>query len=675
MSEEKIKDLLASLYERVETANREYYQEDSPKISDAEYDRLFRELRELEAGYPHLARADSPTKRVGSDRRKNVPFSEVRHREPMLSLENALNEDEARDFDTRVRKLLGNSAVGLMYHCEYKFDGLAVEIVYENGEIVVSSTRGDGVVGEDITGNVLTIRNVPRNVAAAGLPRQFEVRGEVVLSRANFEKLNDERLSQGESPFANPRNAAAGSLRQLDPEVARARPLEFFAYSLTSEEELRFSSQHRVLQELSRIGFSVQENHRTCSSIDEVIAYFHELGEARDSLPFEIDGVVVKVDDFSLQKVLGFRSRTPRWAVALKFPPSEEFTVLRDISVQVGRTGVLTPVAELEPVNVGGVVVKRATLHNQQEIDRKDIRIGDTVVVRRQGDVIPAVVAVVAAKRSGAERKFRLPEVCPVCGGKVERENAEDVAVRCINPRCAAKLGERLKHFVRRGAMDIETLGEKLIEQLVAAGRLQNAADIFTLTKEEIAVLEGKGEKSAENLISAVETSKRVLLSRFIFALGIRHVGERTAKQLSLAAGSLLRLQQMSREELMEIEEVGPKVAEAIASFFEDVEEAEVIRRLLELGVVIEEDRVDRKQGGAFAGEVVVLTGSLSEFTREEAAGRIEQEGGEVVSSVSRRTSLVVAGEAAGSKLKKAKELGIPVIDEQQFRERLRGAV
>ncbi|HQH26263.1 MAG TPA: NAD-dependent DNA ligase LigA, partial [Oligoflexia bacterium] len=653
MNRDSASERLEELYALISEANERYYGADSPTISDAEYDTLFRELIQLEKRFPDLVRQDSPAKRVGSGA-KAAAFNPVRHRRPMLSLDNALNEEEALDFDRRIRKLL-NAQDNVNYLCEYKFDGLAVELVYENGELMLASTRGDGETGEDVTANVRTIANVPQQLRQVPwLPKTFEVRGEVLLAVESFKRLNEERVARGAPAFANPRNAAAGSLRQLDWRVTASRPLEFFAYGAASETPLPAGGQSGLLRCLKELGFAVQHDALVAAGMDAILRRYRELEKERDKLPYEIDGVVVKVDSFQQQDQLGLRSRSPRWAVALKFAPREAFTALLDITVQVGRTGTLTPVAELEPVNIGGVVVKRATLHNQEEIDRKDIRIGDTVVVRRQGDVIPAIVAVVTAKRTGRESKFQFPVKCPVCGGPAARENEEDAAVRCINLHCPAKLGERLKHFVSRGAFDIDTIGEKLIDQLVEAGRLKSPADIFTLTFEEIAALERKGKKSAANLIAAIEKSRRIPFHRFIYALGIRHVGERTAKALAEASGSLEELMAMSPGQLQEIGDIGPKVSEAIRGFFSDEDECRTLRRMLELGVEIEYAALGRLTAGgaSFAGELVVLTGILASMTREEAGARIEAEGGKVLSAVSKQTTLVIAGEKAGSKLK-----------------------
>ena len=670
---DEVRDRMRFLESAIREASQRYYQEDQPSISDAQYDALFRELEDLEAQYPDLASADTPTKQVGAAPKRET-FSEVKHRQPMLSLANALDTQELLDFDARVQKLLGERAAELEYSLEHKFDGVAVELVYQDGRFVIGSTRGDGLVGEDITENLRTLASIPERITKTkNLPKVFEVRGEVVIELADFEKLNQSRLEAEENVFANPRNAASGSLRQLDSQVTARRPLQFFAYSLLSPEREMTKTQSETLDLLSKFGFQVQEDVFICQQVAEIISKFEKLEDSRDRLPFEIDGLVVKVNSHELQDVLGLRTRTPRWAVALKFAPREEFTKLLDISVQVGRTGVLTPVAELEPVNVGGVVVRRATLHNQDEIDRKDIRIGDTVVVRRQGDVIPAVVTVVVAKRTGAEKKFKMPEVCPVCGSSVLKEGEDDVAVRCTNYSCPAQLVNRLKHFVSRKAFDIDHLGEKLIQQLVDAELVRGPADLFLVTLEQLSELDRMAEKSAANVIEALEGSKKIGLSRFLYALGIRHVGERTARTLAQVAGSLESLQQMSTEELEELEDVGPIVAKSLVDFFSDREEQGTISALLQRGVEIELDLEPASEGeaqGAFSGEKVVLTGSLQELTRDEAKRLIERAGGKVSSSVTKSTTLVIAGEKAGSKLKKAQELEISILSEEEFRKR-----
>ncbi len=693
-SMERARARIQELSQLLREASAAYYLKDAPGLSDAEYDRLFRELEGLESLHPELIEADSPTQRIGptpveaakaqgrneiflsTERGPHLgrTFVPIRHREPMLSLENAMNEQELRDFDQRVRKLLGYGAESeLEYVVEHKLDGLAVELVYQGGRFLSAATRGDGAVGENVTPNVATIPTVPKLFSDQLLPDILEIRGEILIPVEAFDQLNLKRADAGEAVFANPRNAAAGSLRQLDPEVSRQRPLHFFAYGIASSEPdaLRAIGVRTHLDELSllaRLGFTTQQDVFASADIEKIVGHYHRLEGERDSLPFEVDGAVVKVNDLALYGQLGMRSRTPRWAVAVKFAPREEFTKLLSITVQVGRTGVLTPVAELEPVRLGGVVVRRATLHNQDEIDRKDIRVGDTVIVRRQGDVIPAVVGVLLERRDGTERPFTLPSRCPVCDSVAVKENDEDAAVRCSNPRCPAKLVNRLKHFVSRLAFDIESLGEKLIERLVDSGRLRRAADIFTLTEGELAALEGYGERSAENLIGAINSRRRIALHRLIYALGIRHVGERTAKTLASGAGTLERLASMSAEELERLDDVGPKVAETIVRFFADAEEREGIDALIANGVQVEAaEQPAATGGGALAGETIVVTGTLPQLSRDEAHELAEAAGARVSGSVSAKTTLLLAGEKAGSKRKKAEELGIRIIDEAEF--------
>jgi len=674
------KKRISELRSLLTKANEAYYLKDDPILSDAEYDRLFRELETLENEHPELASNDSPTRRIaagvkitspkgeagGTSPLHSPPLTPLAHREPMLSLANAMNADEFLEFHERVIKLIGSSPE---YVVENKFDGLAVEILYRDGKLWGAATRGDGEIGENITQNAMTIKNLPKAIASAkGLPQQFEVRGEVILKRADFEELNRSRLEREEPIFANPRNAAAGSLRQIDAKVTAERALQFFAYQVRSEFPLPFDSHSGELDFLEKSGFTVQSDTLKTADPKKIIASYERLNETRDDLPYEIDGLVVKVDSFELQKNLGVRARTPRWAVAVKFPPREEYTVLNGISVQVGRTGALTPVAELEPVNIGGVVVRRATLHNQDEIDRKDIRIGDTVIVRRQGDVIPAVVGVVESKRTGKEKKFKLPANCPECGTAVQKESTDDAAVRCPNPRCPAKLINRLKHFVSRGAMDMDSLGEKLLEQLLERGLVRNPADLFRLTVEKLSELDRMGTKSAANVVEAVNERRRIALHKLIFALGIRHVGEQTAKVLARHAGSMDRLRRMSAEELEEVPDVGPKVAASIRAFFDDEDEQAMIDDLFAQGLeAVPPEKAPVAEGGPFAGKTVVLTGTLTRMTRDEAKAQVEALGGTVSGSVSKKTDFVVAGESAGSKLKKAQELGVPVLDEDEF--------
>lgn len=594
----------------------------------------------------------------------------------MLSLANAFDANEVREFDTRVRKLLEDKSDSVSYLVEYKFDGLAIELVYNKGRLEVASTRGDGFVGENVTDNVKTISTVPQLIKQRGiiakLPERFEIRGEVVIKKMSFKELNVERAANGEPLFANPRNAAAGSIRQLDWRVTASRPLDFFAYSISSSQEF-LSSQSEMLEVLTDLGFVVGGERMLARDIEQVLSFFSKLEQKREELPFEIDGIVCKVDSIAHQRTCGTRSRSPRWAIAVKFRPSEAVTRLIDIAVQVGRTGVLTPVAELEPVNIGGVVVRRATLHNREEIERKDIRIGDTVVVRRQGDVIPAIVSVDTSKRAGREQLFVFPTECPVCGGEVRRESAEDVQLRCSNPHCKAKLIERLKHFVGRRAFDIEVLGEKHLEQFIEAGLLSRSADIFFLGKEDLMSIPRMGEKSASNLINAIEKSKNITFSRFIYALGIRHVGERTAQLVAEAAGSLNALMEMSQLEFEQIEDVGPVVANSLVQFFNSSQERSNIKAMIDAGVSISYYNASVSKG-VFSGEVVVLTGALESMSRDEAKETIERAGGRVSASVSKAVTLVVAGDNPGSKCDRAQALGIAIIGEKELLSRLSGA-
>lgn len=668
LSKNEAKKRVTELRSQLKEANVQYYEQDMPLIDDANYDAMMRELQALEEQHPSLHSEDSPTNRVSGA--ASSTFSEVTHRVPMLSLNNALNIEELRAFDERVRKLL--EVDSLDYSVEYKFDGIAVELVYKDAHFVLASTRGDGTVGENITANCQTITSIPKTLSAPKSLSHCEIRGEVVLPKEAFAKLNERRVEEGQSSFANPRNAAAGSLRQLDPKVTARRPLKFFAYGVSSQNENALSDQKEVLLWLEQQGFSVQEDYLICQGVSAVEELYTGLLETREQLPFEIDGLVVKINDKSLQERAGTRSKSPRWAIAVKFPPQEAYSVIKDITIQVGRTGVLTPVAELEPVQVGGVLVSRATLHNQNEIDRKDIRIGDSVVVRRQGDVIPAVVAVVMGKRDGSEVRFRIPETCPECGGEVKREKPEDVAVRCVNATCPAKLINKLKHFVSRGALDIDSLGEKLLLQLIDKELIKTPADLFHLSREQLAELERMGEKSAENVVTAIAASKNVALNRFLFALGIRHVGERNATILAQRAKTIAALKQLSMEELEEISEIGPTVAESVLQFFADEDNEQLVTELLAAGVdpqplAESESRID----SIFSGKTVVLTGTLEKMTRPQAKEKIIALGGRVSGSVSASTDLVVAGLKAGSKLKKAKDLGVETIDEARFIELL----
>jgi DNA ligase (NAD+) len=660
---------ILKLREELDRHNHLYYVLDAPEISDAEYDALYRELVELEGRFPELASGDSPTKRVGGAPLEK--FSQVTHRIPMLSLENALKEEEIVAFDERIRRFLGLSAEHpIEYVCEPKMDGLAVELVYETGKFTVGSTRGNGYVGEDVTHNLRTIRSIPLRLTLDPAPPRIEVRGEVFLELAAFRKLNQEREEGGEPVFANPRNAAAGSLRQLDSRITARRPLSLFCYAPGEVADGIFSSQWDFLNKIPQWGLPVNPLTRKVTGISEVIACYRELLRERDSLPYEIDGLVVKVNSFRMQRDLGEKTKSPRWAIAYKFPSRQAVTVVEDIVPQVGRTGVITPVARLRPVEVSGVIVSRATLHNWEEMEKKDIRIGDTVTVERAGDVIPAVVGVFSDRRTGAEHPLPVPPACPECGSEVVRIPGE-VAVRCMGLSCPAQIRESLIHFASRHAMDIEGLGERYVEQLLRLGLVKNVADLYRLRREDLMLFERMGDKLADNLLSAIDRSRKRDLSRFIFALGIRHVGEHTARLLATAFGSMEYFLQATEEELLSIREIGPQVAQSILTFIRNPQNRATIDALLAADVrpVAEEKAV----GGRFSGKTFVFTGALSHFTREEAKRFVEKEGGHAAGSVSRKTDFVIAGAEAGSKLAKARELGVEVITEEQFLKMLQG--
>ncbi len=644
--------------------NQRYYQSDLPEISDADYDSLFRELAELEKRYPSLVIPESPTQLVGSP--PVDKFRTIQHRLPMLSLENAGNEHEIRTkLDTRIKKLLGLSDVEFVdYMCEPKMDGLAVELVYENGVFVSASTRGDGQTGEDVTENIRTLRCLPLRLSGVNIPSLLEVRGEVYLSLAAFQKINLDKEENGEPPFANPRNAAAGSLRQLDPRITARRPLEVFCYAPGHIEGATFLSQHDFLDTIAMWGLPVNPLIRRVAGIESAITYYQEMQAQRDSLPYEIDGTVVKVDSYALQRELGDKSRSPVWAVACKFPPRQAETVLEDILLSVGRTGVVTPVALLRPVEISGVTVSRATLHNWDEIGAKDIRIGDKVIVERAGDVIPAVVRVIEGQRTGSERVLPPPHKCPECGSEVVRI-VDEVALRCMGLSCPPQIRESIKHFASRSAMDIEGLGDKIVEQLLTLGLVHNVSDIYYLTKNDFMSFERMGEKLASNLLKAIEASKSREFYRLIFGLGIRHVGERTAKALAQSFGSLENLENATMTELTSIRDIGETVAQSVCTFFDNNENLRIIRRILDAGV--RPAITSKKVGGKLSGKSFVFTGTLTRFNRDYARKLVEDEGGNVVGSVSKKTGYVVAGEEAGSKLIKARELGIAVLDEEEF--------
>jgi DNA ligase (NAD+) len=663
----RAKELRAAL----EEANHRYYVLDAPTISDAEYDRLFRELQELETRHPELAAPDSPTQRVGAPPLE--AFGTVRHRVPMLSLNNAFAPEEVEAFDRRVRDGLGTDTVE--YACEPKFDGLAISLAYERGVFAQGATRGDGYEGEDVTANLRTVKSIPLRLRSDRPPRLLEVRGEVVIYRRDFERLNARQRANGAKEFANPRNAAAGSLRQLDSRVTASRPLRFFAYGVGEAEGLRAAdTQSGLLDLLDDFNLPVCAERRTAQGAAGLLRYYRELEAKRAKLPYDTDGVVYKVNRLADQERLGFVARAPRFAVAHKFPAEEATTELLAIEVQVGRTGAITPVARLRPVFVGGVTVTNATLHNEDELHRKDIRVGDTVVVRRAGDVIPEVVRSVPGTRKPHAPLFHVPAKCPVCGSSVVRLPDEAVA-RCTGGLfCPAQRKQALLHFASRRAMDIEGLGEKLVDQLVDAEMVKTPADLYALDAERLAALERMAEKSAQNVIEALERSKRTTLARFVYALGIRNVGEATARDLARHFGALAPLLNADAEALQEVPDIGPVVAMSIAEFFAERHNRDVIAALRRHGVRWDEAAPRRPApAGRLAGKTFVLTGTLPDMTREDAAALIESHGGKVSGSVSRKTDYVVVGADAGSKLAKAEALGIALLDENGLKKLLKG--
>lgn len=644
-----------------------YHVMDTPEIPDAEYDRLMRELRELEAQHPDLITPDSPTQRVGAA--PLASFSQVRHEVPMLSLDNVFDEESFLAFNKRVQDRL-KSSDDLIYCCELKLDGLAVSILYENGVLVQAATRGDGTTGEDITANVRTIRAIPLRLRGDNIPQRLEVRGEVFLPQAGFEKINEEARRTGGKVFANPRNAAAGSLRQLDPRITAKRPLTFFCYGVgaLTGGELPESHSGR-LQQFKAWGLPVSDRVTLCHTPEEVLTYYRKVEEDRPNLGFDIDGVVIKVDSLALQEQLGFVARAPRWAVAFKFPAQEQMTFVRDVEFQVGRTGAITPVARLEPVHVAGVLVSNATLHNADEIERLGLRIGDKVVIRRAGDVIPQVVNVVLSDRPEETRDIVFPTHCPVCNSDVERVEGEAVT-RCTGGLiCGAQRKEALKHFVSRRALDVEGMGDKIIDQLVEKEYVHTPADLFRLTAGKLTGLDRMGPKSAQNVVNALEKSKATTFARFLYALGIREVGEATAAGLAAYFATIEALEQATIEELQKVPDVGIVVATHVFHFFAEENNRDVIAQLRAEGVnwpapvVVNAEEID----SPFAGKTVVLTGSLSQLSRDDAKARLMALGAKVAGSVSKKTDLVIAGEAAGSKLAKAQELGIAVIDEAEM--------
>ncbi len=658
-----------SLRDKIRYHEHRYYVLDDPEISDAEFDGLMNELKALESEHPELITSDSPTQRVGGKPREG--FVKVAHSSPMLSLDNAYNEQELRDWERRVHELTGESRVD--YVCELKLDGMSLAVRYEGGKLAQAITRGDGTVGEDVTLNVRTVRSVPlsippKTLAKAHLPANFEVRGELLMPIAGFQRMNAEREQQGLPKFANPRNATAGTVRVLEPNITASRRLDFFSYFLLARGRTIFERHSESLKALQTAGLKVNPNHRLVHNIDEAWEFINAWEAKRDGLAYEIDGIVLKVDRIPLQEELGYTGKAPRWAIAYKYAARSGETQIEDIQVQVGRTGKLTPVAWLKPVPIGGTTVSRATLHNMDEIDRLGVRIGDWVQVERGGDVIPKVVKVLEDRPRG-QRHFHMPERCPVCGGHVVRAEGE-ADHRCVNANCPAKLRESIRHFASRGVMNIEGMGDALVNQLVETGLVKNVADIYSLTEEQLLKLERMGKKSAQNILSEIENSKKLPLERVIYGLGIRFVGERTAQFLAEHFGSIDALMKASPEELQEVNEIGPSVSAAVREFFDEPKNLALVERLKKEGLKFTGQK--KQRATTLAGKTFVLTGTLERHTRDEAKKLIEDAGGKVAGSVSKKTDYVVAGAEAGSKLDKAKELGVAVIGEKEMEELVR---
>lgn len=658
------------LVKLIETYNHAYYVLDEPIVTDAEYDRQWRALVKIEDECPEFKTLTSPTQRVGG--KALDQFQKVRHQVPMLSLANALNEEEFLNFDQRVRKLLEKNEE-VEYHAELKFDGLSLGLKYENGILVQAATRGDGEVGEDVTQNVRTIPSIPLQLQGKNIPTTIEIRGEVIIPLEDFKKLNDEQERQKQKIFANPRNAAAGSLRQLDPAITATRPLTAYWYGLgyceAGEHYQTPRTIHEFQEQLKQWGFKVGEERQVCHSSRDVLKFYQKIQQQRDSLPYEIDGIVVKLNSFEALSIAGTISRSPRGMIAFKYPPRQEQTVIEDIIVQVGRTGALTPVACLKPVRVNGVMVSRATLHNQDEIDRKDIRIGDHVIIQRAGDVIPEVVQVLPQYRTGNEKKYQLPDLCPVCQSPVEKDETQAVA-RCVSPDCEAQLKERIRHFVSIDALNVQGLGEKIVDQLVDLKLVKKYSDLFNLTQEDFLKCEGFADKSSQKMVQALRDSKVVPLAKLIYALGIRQVGERTAKILAQEFQSIEACFEASIERLLLIHEIGPEIAQSWVDYFSKKEHRDEILRLVQL-LEIQAPQAVNENEALFKGLTIVLTGTLPTLSRDQATQLIEARGGKVSSSVSKKTSAVLAGADAGSKLEKAQELGIVVWNEQEFLARM----
>lgn len=660
----ELKGKVNQLRELINSANFNYYILDNPTISDAEYDRLMRELQNLENEHPELITTDSPTQRVGA--KPLSEFNTITHRIPLLSLDNAMGENEIREFVARIYKGLPPGEI-VQFVCEPKIDGLAIELAYENGTFISGSTRGDGVTGEDITQNLKTIRSIPLSLRKGNfpIPSLIEVRGEVYMDREDFKRLNEQQLKEGKTLFANPRNSAAGSLRQLDPKVTVKRPLNIFCYSMGACEGISFSTHSEFLKALPSWGFRVNPLIELYNNADELVNYSRKIESIRNSISYDIDGVVFKVNSFAQQETLGIKSRSPRWAIAGKFKAQQEVTQILEIEASVGRTGAITPVAHLKPVNISGVTVSNATLHNQDEITRKDIREKDWVVIQRAGDVIPQVVKVITEHRSGNYPPYILPDTCQSCGTTVTQILGE-VKHRCPNISCPARIKRSIQHFVSKRAIDIDGLGDKLVEQLVDEGLIKNVADLYFLKKDILANLERMADKSAQNIVDAIENSKSTTLARFIYALGIRNVGEYMGKVLEKSFGSLEKLMSASYEELESIEGVGPIVAQSIRNFFDEKANINTINRLIEGRIKISEITYTTEVK-RFEGKTFVFTGTLSSITRDEAKDLVEKFGGKASSSVSKKTDYIVVGENPGSKAAKAKELGVKIISEDEL--------
>lgn len=671
-ADERAADLAEADKLRREIRHNEYlyYVLDAPEITDAEYDRMMVRLRELEARYPDSIPADSPTQRVGG--RASSQFTEVRHLEPLLSLGNVFSAEELRAFDERVRSGLPAGSK-VEYVMEPKIDGLACSLIYENGKLVRAATRGDGVVGENVTANVRTIRSIPLTLKVPDgetVPELLDVRGEVYMPRQAFMRLNEQRAERGESEFANPRNAAAGSLRQLDPQVTASRSLSFFAYYLVGEGAQPKHSESLAL--LAHYGFKVSENYKVVENIDEAIKYIGDFNELRQGLSYDTDGAVIKVNDVYQQRILGATGKDPRWATAYKYPPEQAETTLEDIDWRVGRTGVLTPTAVLTPVKLSGSVISRATLHNEDFIRAKDIRIGDRVVINKAGEIIPEVLRVVVEKRTGDEKEVAIPSVCPECGWRVERQG-EEAAIRCANPHCPALGREGLIHFVSRDAMNIDGCGPSVINALLDAGLVRDAADLYSLRKDDLLKLERMGEKSADNLLAALAESKKNELDKLLFALGIRHVGAKVARILATEFGSMEKLQQAQPEELAQIRDIGDKIAESVVTWLNVPANIDLVERLAAAGLTMTVTPPASQEDNPFFGKTLVFTGTMPTLGRAEAKTMAQDVGAKVSGSVSKKTDYVIAGAEAGSKLEKAQQLGVTVIDEAEFLRLLKG--